>query len=178
MLRVGSVICAGLWVALSGPGVAAQERTDLLYGIDFMAPYQGSKTPLDTRVMEGLEITLHEIDDRLGGQSYLVETGDGEICEFATILPLEPGITEAQAFDLVAEMQSAAREQYGTPSETSGPGGNVSDYIWRAGQDGARLPQGVATLKIALGWASGTPVVAFLKANHHRCEGISAIGLP
>lgn len=157
---------------------AAQGRALDLYGIDFTAPYAGEKTVLDTMVADGVEVVLHEIDSGLGGQGYLVETTDGQICEFATVFPLEPGIEIPEALGLVQEMRAAAEAQYGAPSEATGPEDTPSEFTWQAGRGGERLPKGVAMLRIALGWAGDVPVVATLKANHQRCAGIMALGLP
>jgi hypothetical protein len=178
MARILLLVMVCMFAVVNVSIAISQGSSGGLYGIDFTRPYLGMKDEMDTRTVDGREFTLYRIDPGLGGQSYLVETSDGEICEFATILPVQAGSSAEDAFGLLGEMQGAAEDKYGAPSMTAGPDGNVSEVIWTSGEDEEGLPSGVASLELSLGWSDNTPVALFLKANHHRCEGLSALGLP
>ena len=179
MLRFLSIAISGALLIGGGSEVAAQVRIDSLYGIDFTQPKPDEKLEIDTSRIDGATYILHQIDPGLGGDSYLVETEAGEICEFVTVFRLEDTITTQAAFALLEEMLEASEDLYGPPSEASGPeGADPSQYTWLSGHDGERLPEGVAMMDLALGWSEGVPVAVLLKANHHQCEGVSAMGLP
>lgn len=178
MLRASVGLWGGLIVMLSCGEASAEARAPDLYGIDFTTPYDGEKTMIDVMVQEEMELSLHQVDTGLGGQGYLVETSDGGICELATVFHLPPGTLPSEAFDLLEDMRGDAEAKYGAPSETSGPQKRPSEYVWRAGHAGERLPAGVARLEISLGWIGGSPVAAVLKGNHDRCAGVTALALP
>lgn len=178
MLRVLPIAVVAAFSLGGSPPAAAQGGPQTLYGLDFTRPYVGPKEKVDTRMVENIEITLYQIDPGLGGQSYLVETAGGEICEFATVFPIEIGASDNEAFGLLEEMVAAAEDYYGLPSEVSGPEVMISEATWVAGEDGVALPPEVATLQLSLGWSAGAPVAVFLKASHKRCEGLSGLGLP